>query len=415
MLGLKAICVVLAVGHATAATKVLQMGDSWTHYSAQHLATYCAGATTVNRGVVSSKATEWSSGATSCPAEEATGSCSMTDAFSSTHGSGYTHAVLSIGGNDFLDTGGCSMTATDLQSRVTAAINALRSAAQAAGISSISIIIPAYCAPTQAVGDCNVGHFKTLNDGLKAAADAAADVTFIDAIGACGGSATSYSTGAYHFDSIHLNAKGYCEVYTMPAFQAALGCNSGVTYDCSQKGQNFPVKSINLASAPTVSFYEGPSVASYGLFDVHPVHGAVLADGSYVMAGKAVEADGSTKKRMFCIKLSSVGAVQWVWGHTIDNQQDAANAVLQLPGGGDIIVVGYQTVSSKFQRSITKLALSDGTLGWTATWPSVDTSKNGAWEMISLTSDNQHVLLAGNSEGSDQSEFNFKSYGEIRR
>ena len=81
-----------------------------------------------------------------------------------------------------------------------------------------------------------------------------------------------------------------------------------------RKGQNFPVKSINLASAPTVSFYEGPSVESYadGLFDVHPVHGAVLADGSYVMAGKAVEADDSTKKRMFCIKLSSTGAVQWV-------------------------------------------------------------------------------------------------------
>ena len=78
---------------------------------------------------------------------------------------------------------------------------------------------------------------------------------------------------------------------------------------------------------------------------------------------------------------------------------------------GDIIVVGYQTDGDKFQRSITKLALSDGNRIWSATWASTDTSKNGAWEMISLTSDGQHVLLAGNSEGSDQSEFNFKSYG----
>lgn len=182
--------------------------------------------------------------------------------------------------------------------------------------------------------------------------------------------------------------------------------------------QNFPVKSINLNLAPTVKFYEGPSVASHGLYDVHPVHGAVLADGSYVMAGKAIEGESSpasTYKRMFCIKVSSTGTVDWVWGHNPDEKQDAGNAVMQLPtvGGthGDIIVVGYQTKDSKFQRSITKLALSNGNHLWSATWASTDTSMNGAWEMISMTSDGQHVLLAGNSEGSDQSEFNFKSYG----
>lgn len=176
----------------------------------------------------------------------------------------------------------------------------------------------------------------------------------------------------------------------------------------------FPVKSVNLGAAPAVDFYVGPDVGQYGLFDVHPVHGALLADGSYVMAGKAVEADGSSVKRMFCIKLSSVGAVDWVWGLPVDGKNDAANAVLQLPGSGDIIVVGYQTgQSNAHQRSITKLRVSDGTEVWSALWPSTDSATpNGAWEMISLMADNSAVLLAGLRNGADQTEFNFKSYGE---
>ena len=178
--------------------------------------------------------------------------------------------------------------------------------------------------------------------------------------------------------------------------------------------QNFPVKSINLANAPTVNMYEAASLEDSGYYDVHPVHGAVLSDGSYVMAGKSLETDGGSAKRMFCVKLTSAGTLSWAWGTNTGNGDDAANAVMQLPSGGDILVVGYQTVSSKFQRSITKLGLSDGVEAWTATWPSTDATKNGAWEMISLTTDGSAVLLAGNSEGSDQTEFNFKSYGAPR-
>ena len=179
--------------------------------------------------------------------------------------------------------------------------------------------------------------------------------------------------------------------------------------------QNFPVKSVNIANAPTVNFYLAASLESSDYFDIHPVHGAVLADGSYVMAGKSLETDGGTAKRMFCLKLTSTGTLSWAWGTATGNGDDVANAVMQLPTvgstHGDIIVVGFQTVSSKFQRSITKLRLSDGNEIWTATWPSTDATKNGAWEMISLTTDGSAVLLAGNSEGSDQTEFNFKSYG----
>ena len=60
------------------------------------------------------------------------------------------------------------------------------------------------------------------------------------------------------------------------------------------------------------------------------------------------------------------------------------------------------------KRSITKLTLSALSEAWSVTWDSETAGRVSAWEMISLTSDGQHVLLAGNSEGSDQSEFNFK-------
>ena len=113
--------------------------------------------------------------------------------------------------------------------------------------------------------------------------------------------------------------------------------------------QNFPVKSVNIANAPTVNFYLAASLESSDYFDIHPVHGAVLADGSYVMAGKSLETDGGTAKRMFCLKLTSTGTLSWAWGTATGNGDDVANAVMQLPTvgstHGDIIVVGFQTVS----------------------------------------------------------------------
>ena len=105
---------------------------------------------------------------------------------------------------------------------------------------------------------------------------------------------------------------------------------------------NFPVKSINLASAPAVSFYSSPEVVgTHNLHDAHPVHGAATSDQGYVFVGKAVEADGSSVLVAFAIKLSSTGSVSWVWRSSATGVNDVANAVVQLPSGGDLIVVGY--------------------------------------------------------------------------
>ena len=53
----------------------------------------------------------------------------MSEAFSPTYGSGYTHVVMWVGIQDFLTTVDCGLTRATVASRVTAAVNALRSAA----------------------------------------------------------------------------------------------------------------------------------------------------------------------------------------------------------------------------------------------------------------------------------------------
>ena len=426
------------VSVAMAQPRAIQIGDSWMELSMQTLSQFCAGATSVNRGVSSSTTLQWSAGS-SCPAGGGS-SCSMTESFSPTHGSGYTHAVISIGGNDFLDTTGCSMTKETIQSRVTSVVDALRAAAPA----GIQIILVAYCTPTGPYADCtSVPLVSNLNDGIAAAAASAADVTFINSHAQCGGSTTAWSPGSFHQDPIHLNAKGYCNVWTMPTMQTALGC-APATYDCSvpvkiadggsggaatspppitspppltsasNNAYTFPVKSINLNQAQRIEFYVAPDVSTHGLFDVHPVHGCATSDGGYVMAGKSLEADGArAKRRAFAIKLSSTGQLLWVWGSGAAGVHDAANAVMQLPAGGDLIVAGYRTVSGIAQRSLTKLSLATGNEIWTTTWPSAVATKHGAWEMAELTKDGAAVLLAGLQNRDDLSEFNFKSYGNV--
>lgn len=234
------ILVSVAMALVTASSKVMQIGDSWTEYAQNSLVQYCSGATAINKGISSSTAQQWATAA-ACPAEEPTRSCSAPTAFS--EGSGYTHVVLSVGGNDFLDTPGCSMTQATVTSRVKAAVDAVR----AAGPTGLKIILIAYCTPTKAVGDCSLTHFPTLNNGIKNAADGAADVTFIDAHASCGGTTTTWSPGTHHVDNIHLNAKGYCEVWTIPGMQTALGCGAA-TYDCSSVAATAVAGSEGLAS-----------------------------------------------------------------------------------------------------------------------------------------------------------------------
>ena len=405
--------------------RVLQVGGSVSSQSGTWISTFCDSATVVNRGVAGSKATDWSSGSTAC-GTAGDGDCRFASAFSPTPNPPYTSVVLWAGIQDFLTTEGCALTRADVASRVTAAVNALKAAAPA----GTTIILPSYCMASSAMADGVLGYcttiaqFNSLNGGIQDAANADSSVTFIDSVGACGGSTSTYSNDAYLASPVAMNIKGYCKQYTMPAFTAALQCGDLGTdsFNCDLPARvygpkpphTFPVRSINLAAAAPVEFYKSPDVVStgtYGLTDAHPVCGGLTSDGGYLMAGKALEAGGGGITRSYAVKLSSAGAIVWVWKSTgaADGQKDVANAVLQLPNGGDVLVIGFRGVAGVFQRSITKLAISNGAEAFTATWPATNAAHHGAWENAELTKDGTAVILAGLTNAADGSSWQFKS------
>ena len=181
---------------------------------------------------------------------------------------------------------------------------------------------------------------------------------------------------------------------------------------CIGAWDTFPVKSVNLASADAISFFAKQNAETdLAVLDAHAVHMTETSDGSFVLVGKGVEAEGSSVMEAFAAKLSSTGSVQWVWKSNVAGQSDMANAVLQLPSGGDLLVVGTRAIAGEYRRCITKLALSTGTEVWSSTDFGDTAGTHGAWEQLSLTTDQQSVLLGGLRADTDLSEFHFKSYG----
>ena len=61
----------------------------------------------------------------------------------------------------------------------------------------------------------------------------------------------------------------------------------------------------------------------------------------------------------FAAKFSSSGALLWAWKSNATGD-DVANAVVQLPGNGDLLVVGFRTVAGIAKRCMSKIALSTG-------------------------------------------------------
>ena len=136
----------------------------------------------------------------------------------------------------------------------------------------------------------------------------------------------------------------------------------------------------------------------------------------YVLAGKGVESeegDGASRRDAFAVRLGADGSREWTYKSNAQGAglSDLANAVLQLPNGGDILVAGAQQENGEYRRSLTRLSLATGSAAWTATSFGDAAGTNGAWENLELTSDGQSVLLAGLKGKPDTVEFNFKSYG----
>ncbi|GMH53327.1 hypothetical protein TL16_g01426 [Triparma laevis f. inornata] len=212
---------------AADAANILIVGDSMGEFSTNVLETYCSGSTVKNAALGGTKADDWAD-----MGADAIDGC----------GSSFDYVWMSFGGNDLLESSGCSMSASTIQSKVTAAVNNVKSTI-APGASKY--LLTCYCQPQgPEIGSaCNTPQLVSkLCDGIKAAADADTDVEYVHSLEACGGSASAWSKSGYFEDQIHLNKRGYCKIITQSAVQSLFECNTGSyncdTEDCTMTGYN---------------------------------------------------------------------------------------------------------------------------------------------------------------------------------
>jgi len=203
--------------------KILILGDSMGEFSGTALQSFCKGSTVKNAGEGGTTAVQWATDAYVNKIVSAACAAPAPDKI-----------WLSVGGNDHLNTK-CGATAADLAAKVTASINAVKLKAPSA-----MILLTGYCSPPDAKECDAASKFTALDAALKLAADnGGALVTYVGSIAACGGSLSSWSPKKYFQDSIHLNNRGYCKVFTQSGVQAALGCQNA-TYDCDKVSCDTP-------------------------------------------------------------------------------------------------------------------------------------------------------------------------------
>lgn len=99
-------------------SKILIVGDSMGEYSCDYLQGVCGGSTVTNAGIGGTTTDQWATGS------------NANDAFAAAP-AGLTHVWITLGGNDLF--GNCAITAEQLTTKLTAAYNAIKSAATAAG------------------------------------------------------------------------------------------------------------------------------------------------------------------------------------------------------------------------------------------------------------------------------------------
>lgn len=104
---ISALAALCAAAGVAAQTSAIQFGDSHMDLSQQTLATFCASATTANWAQSGSTAEEWATSAKPCPVSDDTdadGDCNAAASFSAL-GTSFTHVVMTVGGNDLMNTG----------------------------------------------------------------------------------------------------------------------------------------------------------------------------------------------------------------------------------------------------------------------------------------------------------------------
>ncbi len=209
----------------TEVTNILAVGDSMTSYMGGLLESFCADSNVENAGIGGTTAEQWSE----MTADDISG-CGTT---------AWDVVYISVGGNDLLESG-CTLSATELTTRMENAVtNIVNNVAPGAS----KYVMTGYCMPHTPEGDgggcSSPSDFAPLSEALRAvSADnvglppGAPTLEIIDSIAVCGGSLSSFSSEVYFQDPIHLNARGYCEVFSQSSVQEALTCSSVFEIDC---------------------------------------------------------------------------------------------------------------------------------------------------------------------------------------
>ena len=154
--------------------------------------------------------------------------------------------------------------------------------------------------------------------------------------------------------------------------------------------------------------------------DPHPVHGAVLADGSVVMVGKAAAAADQTAGFITRWRAPEGPAT----GRFVDGADDIIlatrvrppdSSLLQVADGGEVLVaVGFEADDASAQATAVALALDPSTLDVRSRLviPSPTAGRSSALESIVIDGDGL-VVLGGAWELPREAIEGFKSYGNV--
>ena len=212
---------------------LLVIGDSAGEYMADYqLPSACSAVSVTNVAVSGSTAAQWEAN-TRCP-EDGSRSCSLEDAKAAvpTGAASVTTVLLFAGGNDILGRGCPS--SPRVRNSIKATLARLIVKTHTA-FPRANVLITGYGYPSADqlpegcwLSDAQQGAWSALDIVADAVADVNADyVDFVDIRSLFGGSLDAFSNPRYYVDSIHLNRRGYDRVFSLPAVQRAIGCNTG--------------------------------------------------------------------------------------------------------------------------------------------------------------------------------------------
>jgi len=194
------------------ATKILILGDSMGEFMGTTLDSLCLGSEIQNAAIGGTSADDWSE--------------YSSEVLEGCEGGDWDVVYIAVGGNDVLNSG-CSISADKLMSKMVSAVeNIMENIAPAPKYLLTGYAMPAGTESGRTTKACaQPSDFSVLREVfLKIGEELPNNVEVIDSSFVCGGSLTSFSNPLYFQDPIHLNSKGYCEVFTQPDVQTYLSC-----------------------------------------------------------------------------------------------------------------------------------------------------------------------------------------------